>query len=48
LERALTLVMTQLDRLCAHADGEKVVSRLLEQFGTVTHLSVWSDPRHVH
>jgi hypothetical protein len=48
LERALTLVMTQLDHLCAHADGEKVVSRLLEQFGTVTHLSVWSDPRHVH
>ena len=48
LERALTLVMTQLDRLCAHADGERVVSRLLEQFGTVTQLSAWSDPRHVH
>ena len=48
VERALTLVMTQLDQLCAHADGDKVVSRLLEQFGTVTHLSIWSDPRHVH
>jgi hypothetical protein len=40
--------MTQLDQLCAHADGEKVVSRLLEQFGTVTQLYAWSDPRHVH
>ena len=48
LERALTLVMTQLDQLCAHADGERVVSRLLQQFGTVTQLSAWSDPRHVH
>jgi hypothetical protein len=48
LERALTLVMTQLDQLCAHEDGERVVSRLLEQFGTATHLRVWSDPRHVH
>ena len=48
LERALTLVMTQLDQLCAHADGERVVSRLLQQFGTVTQLYAWSDPRHVH
>jgi hypothetical protein len=48
LERALTRVMTQLDQLCAHADGERVVSRLLQQFGTVTQLYAWSDPRHVH
>lgn len=48
VERALTLVITNLDRLCAHADGDKVVSRLLEQFGTVTHLSAWADPRHTH
>lgn len=48
LERALALVMTQLDQLCAKADGERVVSRLLTQFGTITHLYAWSDPRHVH
>jgi len=48
MEKALSLVMTQLDRLCTHADGDKVVSRLLQQFGTVTQLSAWSDPRHVH
>jgi hypothetical protein len=48
LERALALVMTQLDDLCANADGEKVVNRLLSEFGTITHLYAWSDPRHVH
>ena len=48
LERALMRVMMQLDELYTHADGEQVVSRLLQQFGIVTHLSIWSDPRHVH
>jgi hypothetical protein len=48
VERALTRVMGQLDRLCAHADADKVVSRLLQQFDTVTRLSAWSDPRQTH
>ena len=48
VERALTRVMGQLDRLCAHADADEVVSRLLRQFDTVTRLSVWSDPRQIH
>ena len=48
VEKALTRVMGQLDRLCAHADADKVVSRLLQQFDTVTRLSAWSDPRQIH
>ena len=48
VEEALTKVMSQLDHLCAKADADKVVSRLLQQFDTVTRLSAWSDPRHTH
>jgi len=48
VEKALTKVMAQLDRLCAKADADKVVSRLLQQFDTVTRLTAWSDPRHTH
>lgn len=48
VEKALTKVMAQLDRLCAKADADEVVSRLLQQFDTVTRLSAWSDPRHIH
>jgi hypothetical protein len=48
VERALTKVMAQLDRLCTTAEAEEVVSRLLRQFDTVTRLSAWSDPRHIH
>jgi hypothetical protein len=47
-ERALTKVMSQLDRLCTKADADQVVSRLLRQFDVVTRLSAWSDPRHTH
>jgi hypothetical protein len=48
VEKALTKVMARLDRLCATADADKIVSRLLQQFDTITHLSAWSDPRHIH
>jgi hypothetical protein len=48
VEKALSRVMGQLDRLCSHADADKVVSRLLQQFDTVTRLSAWSDPRQIH
>src|ERR1044072_6291885 len=36
VEKALTKVMSQLDRLCTKADADQVVSRLLQQFATVT------------
>ena len=48
VEKALTRVMSQLDRLCTKADADKVVSKLLRQFNIVTRLSGWSDPRQVH
>ena len=48
VQKALTKVMAQIDRLCAKADADKVVSHLLQQFDTITHLSAWSDPRHIH
>jgi hypothetical protein len=48
VEQALLKVMSQLDRLCAEADADEVVSRLLRQFDVVTGLSAWADPRQVH
>ena len=48
VEEALLKVMSQLDRLCADADADEVVSRLLRQFDVVTGLSAWADPRQVH
>ena len=47
-ERALTLVMAQLDRLCTSDDADEVVGRLLRQFDAVTRLFAWSDPRRIH
>ena len=48
LDRALTRVMSQIDRLCSKADADQVVSSLLRQFYIITGLSAWSDPRHIH
>lgn len=48
VERALSRVMSQLDRLCTKDDADKVVSQLLRQFDVITRLSAWSDSRQVH
>ena len=48
VEQALVKVMSQMDQLCAEADADEVVSRLLRQFDVVTGLSAWADPRQVH
>ena len=48
VEKALTRVMSQLDRLCTKADADQVVSNLLRQFDVVTGLSAWTDPRQVN
>lgn len=48
MERALTRVMSQLDRLCTKADADEIVSRLLRQFDVATGLSARSDPKQVH
>jgi hypothetical protein len=47
-ERALTKVLSQLDRLCTEADANQVVSRLLHQFDVVAGLSAWTDPRQIN
>jgi hypothetical protein len=48
VERALTRVMSQLDRLCTKADADTVVSRLLRQFDVVAGLSGWTDPKRIN
>lgn len=48
VDRALTRVMSQLDYLCATADADRVVGRLLRQFDIVIGLSAWPDPKHIH
>lgn len=48
VERALTRVMAQIDRLSTTADADQIVSRLLRQFDVFTGLSAWTDPRHVN
>ncbi len=48
VQRALTHVMSQLDRLCTKGDADRVVSDLLRRFDVLTRLSAWSDPRQVH
>ncbi|HET9359446.1 MAG TPA: hypothetical protein VFO58_06840 [Vicinamibacterales bacterium] len=48
VERALTQVMSQLDRLCAEERADQVVSHVLRQFDLVAGLSAWADPRQVN
>ncbi|HXH25125.1 MAG TPA: hypothetical protein VNI78_07745 [Vicinamibacterales bacterium] len=48
VEKALTKVMSQLDRLCAKDDADKIVSQLLRKFDVVTGLSAWTDPKQVN
>jgi len=48
VERALTKVMSQLDRLCSHGDAERIVSRLLQQFDIIAGLSSSTDPRQIN
>lgn len=48
VERALTKVMSQIDKLCITGNADQVVSGLLRQFDVLTRLSSWSEPRQVH
>ena len=48
IERALSRVISELDRLCAKADADTIVSNLLRQFDIVAGISAWSDPRQIH
>lgn len=48
MERALTQVMSQLDRLCAEDRADQVVSHLLREFDLATGRTTWTDPRQVN
>ena len=48
VERALTRVMSQLERLCTNGEADRVVSNLLRQFDVVTGLTAWTDPKQVN
>ena len=48
VEAALNKLMSQVDRLCTHEDGDQLVSRLLRKIDRVTRLSAWSDPKKTH
>jgi hypothetical protein len=47
-DRALALVLGQLDRLCAQDDADALLASLLRQFNAVTGLSAWADPPQRH
>jgi hypothetical protein len=48
VERAITRVLSELDRLCTTGDADEVVSNLLRQFDVVTGLNAWTDPKQVN
>ncbi len=47
-DKALALVLGQLDRLCAQEDADALLASLQRQFNAVTGLSAWSDPPQRH
>jgi hypothetical protein len=48
VEKALTRIISQLERLSTKEDADKVVSGLLRKFNVVTGLSSWTDPKNIH
>jgi hypothetical protein len=47
-DRALALVLNQLDQLCTRDNADTIIGKLLRQFNAVTGLSAWSDPSQRH
>jgi hypothetical protein len=48
VERALTQVMSQLDKLCEQNKANQIVSHVLRQIDLVAGRSAWADPRQVN
>jgi hypothetical protein len=48
VEAALSRILSQLDRLSAKEDADRVLGRLLRSFDVVTGLSGWTDPKNLH
>lgn len=47
-ESALTRLMGQLEQLCQRDDACQMIGDLLRKLDTVTRLSAWVDPHHLH
>lgn len=47
-DRALALVLSQLEELCEQDGGDQLICRLLRTFNAVTGLSGWADPKQFH
>jgi hypothetical protein len=47
-DEALARVLAQLEQLCAKADADQLIGRLLRSFNAVTGLSRWSDTKQLH
>lgn len=48
VEAALSRIMQDIEQLCSKDNADEVLSNLLKQFDTVTHLSLTSDPKQFH
>ncbi len=48
MQAALARIMAQLEHLCARANADEVVARLLREFDVATGLSAWRDPKNIH
>jgi hypothetical protein len=48
VERALSQVMSQLDKLCEQNKANQIVSHVLRQIDLVAGRSSWADPRQVN
>ncbi|HEX5473339.1 MAG TPA: hypothetical protein VFX12_01655 [Vicinamibacterales bacterium] len=47
-DRGIDQILGKLDQLCAKADADQVISRLLRTYDLVTGLSAWSDLKPLH
>ena len=47
-EAALDRILSRIDELCLKRDPDRLVSRLLRRFDSVTGVYAWSDPRKTH
>jgi len=47
-DRGIERILSQLEQLCAKADADQVIGKLLRKYDVVTGLSAWSDPQKFH
>ena len=47
-DRGIERILSRLEQLCAKADADQVIGKLLRKYDVVTGLSAWSDPQKFH